>query len=179
MILVRIDRIKGDVKIEGYKDWFLAESVDFGVGRKVQASASSSKDLEEEKPEEQELSISKTVDSSTVYLMHAAMKGRTDAFLPFAVDIHFIQNRPIEDTNKKSVHAFLKIRIENAIITDWSIDGSDDDRPKETVKIWFNRAAMKYRAVAENHTYETHGPLGWDQQANKDWKSDVLLKNDG
>lgn len=179
MILVRIDRIKGDVKIDGYKDWFIAESIDFGVGRKMESVDTAGKDLEEGRAEEQELSISKTIDAATVYLMHSAMKGRTEVATarPVSIDIHLVQNMR-DDTSKKSVQAYLKIRIENAIITDWDLEASGDERPTENLKIWFNRAAMRYRASADGKVFETHGPLGWDQQENKDWKSDVLLKND-
>ena len=180
MILVRIDRIKGDVRIEGYKDWFIADSIDFGVGRKVEVVDTSGKDIEEGKVEEQELSISKSVDVASVYLMHAAMKGRTEvaSSRPVSVDIHLAQIMQSNASSSRSVQAYLKIRIENAIITNWDIEASGDERPSESIKLWFNRAAMKYRASADGKVFETHGPLGWDQQENKDWKPDVLLKND-
>lgn len=182
MILVRIDRIKGTVQVPGYKDYFVANSIGFGVGRKISDSNGNANDLTIEKSEEQELSLEKFVDAATVYLMHAAMKGRTDTGGPrtLSIDIHLVQTRAYEDAGTKQQMAlpYMKIRIENAIIQDWSIDASDDDRPTESLKIWFNRAAMKYRATHDGKVYETHGPLGWDQQENKDWKSDELLKRD-
>lgn len=176
MIAVQIQGVPGDVKIPGYdKDkWFVAESFSFGVGRSVQAS-DSAKDIEVGKKEEQELSIEKTVDSATVYLMYLAMKGRSGSDSGFfSVDIHLIQT----STDGGPVAPYMKIRIENAMIKEWEINGSDDDRPTESIRIWFNKSAMKYRTSQDGKTYSTHGPLGWDEQGNKDWKPQKLLIKD-
>lgn len=177
VIVVQIQGVPGDVKIPGYdKDkWFVAESFGFGVGKKMDTSESG-KDIEIGKKEEQELTIEKSVDSATVYLMYLAMKGRSGSESGFfSVDIHLIQ---AASEGGKDVSAFLKIRIENAMITEWDINGSNDDRPTESLKIWFNKSAMKYRSTQDGVIYSTHGPLGWDEQGNKDWKPPSLLKKD-
>ena len=177
MIVVQIQGVPGDVKIPGYdkEKWFVAEEISFGVGKSVQ-TADSGKDIEIGKKEEQELSIEKSVDSATVYLMYLAMKGRSGATESgfFSVDIHMIQ----ASTDGGPVTAFLKIRIENAMIKEWNISASEDDRPTESLRIWFNKAAMKYRSSSDGKTFSTHGPLGWDEQGNKDWKPQKLLIKD-
>lgn len=177
MIVVQIQGVPGDVKIPGYdkEKWFVAESISFGVGRSISASGSS-KDIEIGKKEEQELSLEKTVDSATVYLMHLAMKGRSVSTESgfFSVDIHMIQ----ASTDGGSLAAFLKIRIENAMIKEWEITADEDNRPTESLRIWFNKAAMKYRSTKDGVTFSTHGPLGWDEQGNKDWKPQKLLIKD-
>lgn len=188
MILVRIDRIKGDVKIPGYDSWFIATSMDFGVGRKVEASSTNATtggkvvDVQIGKAESQELSIDKSVDSATVYLMQAAMKSRSDGGKSYlvSIDIHLIQNKSYDEAidSKSPVKPYLKIRIENAIVQSWKISADDDQRPSESISIWFNRAAIKYRASPDGKVYQTFGPLGWDQQKNEEWKSDQLTKND-
>ena len=176
MIVVQIQGVPGDVKIPGYdrEKWFVAESFSFGVGKSVQASESS-KDIEIGKKEEQELSIEKSVDSATVYLMYLAMKGRSGSESGFfSVDIHLIQ----ASTDGGALAAYLKIRIENAMITQWDINATNDDRPTESLRIWFNKSAMKYRSTQDGVTFSTHGPLGWDEQGNKDWKPQKLLIRD-
>ncbi|MDX1925735.1 MAG: type VI secretion system tube protein Hcp [Pirellulaceae bacterium] len=176
MIVVQIQGVPGDVKIPGYdKDkWFVAESIGFGVGKSVEATKSS-KDIEIGKKDEQELTIEKTVDCATVYLMYLAMKGRSGTESGFfAVDIHMIETT----TNGGPVAAFLKIRIENAMIKQWDISADQDERPTESLRIWFNKSAMKYRSTHDGVTFSTHGPLGWDEQANKDWKPQRLLIKD-
>ncbi len=178
MIVVRIEGVPGDVEIPGYdgNKWFVADSMSFGVGKNIQAS-DSKQDIEIGKNEEQELSIGKTVDAATVYLMHRAMKGRSGSTGSgfFTVDIHLIQ---AISNDAKPAKAYLKIRIENAMVKSWSVDASDDDRPTESLSIWFSRSAMKYRTTSDGVTFKAHGPLGWDEQLNKDWKPDSLLKND-
>lgn len=173
MILVRIDGIKGDIEIPGYVDWFSAESVGFGVGRQVDANDSKKRDLEIEKLDVQEMAIDKTVDSATVYLMLAAMKGRSlgDKAV-VAVDVHMVENRD------EGAKAYLKIRLENALIKDWNLNASEDARPSESISIWFNKACIAYWSMEldkhKNPVYTRHGPHGWDQQENKEWKSDSL-----
>ncbi|MCC6510967.1 MAG: type VI secretion system tube protein Hcp [Pirellulaceae bacterium] len=182
MILVRIDRIKGDVKIPGYENqWFIADSMSFGVGRDVGAKGRKSQDVEIGKAEIQALEIEKWVDSATVYLMHASMQARSKSGgQAVSIDIHLVHTRQYDDADQKSkaVKPFLKVRIENAIIKEWSIDASGDERPRESLSVWFNRAAMKFRATTDGKVFQTYGPLGWDQYENKDWKSDELLKNE-
>ncbi len=176
MIVVQIQGVPGDVKIPGYdrEKWFVAESFGFGVGKSVQAS-DSSKDIEIGKKDEQELTIEKSVDSATVYLMYLAMKGRSGSETGFfSVDIHLIQ----ASTDGGALAAFLKIRIENAMIKQWDISANDDNRPTESLRIWFNKSAMKYRSTQDGVTFSTHGPLGWDEQGNKDWKPQKLLIKD-
>ena len=176
MIVVQIQGVPGDVKIPGYdkEKWFVAESFGFGVGKSIQAS-DSGKDIEIGKKDEQELSIDKSVDSATVYLMYLAMKGRSGSESGFfSVDIHLIQ----ASTDGGALAAYLKIRIENAMLKQWDINASNDDRPTESLKIWFNKSAMKYRSTQDGVTFSTHGPLGWDEQGNKDWKPQKLLIKD-
>lgn len=180
MILVRIDRIPGNVKIPGYTEYFSVDSLSFGVGRAVEASKEDASDISISDSEVQSLNFDKRVDAASVYLMHAAMKGRTKTDVPttLSIDIHFVQSRHYDDPLKaKAVPAaYLKIRIENAIIQNWSLTGSEDARPDESVSVWYNRAAMKYHAADEGQSFVTYGPLGWDQQTNTDWRSDVLNK---
>lgn len=185
MILIRIDRIVGDVKIPGYKDWFTATSISFEVAtddatmkkRKGFSKTSKERDIEFDPDEEddanpRELQIDKTVDAATVYLMHAAMKARKGGTeQEVSVDIHFCQNRDYEalENADKKVRPYLKIRLENAYISTWGIDGSDDERPTESLTLCFNKAAMSYRASVDGKVFQTYGPHGWDQEANVDW----------
>lgn len=173
MILIRIDGIKGDVEIPGYVDWFAADSVSFGVGRQIEVGGSKKRDVEVDKLDVQEMAISKTVDSATVYLMLAAMKGRSlgDKAV-VSVDVHMIESRD------EGAKAYLKIRLENALIKDWNLDAGDDERPNESISVWFNKACMAYWSMElDKHkapVYTRHGPHGWDQQENKEWKLDSL-----
>lgn len=181
MILIRIDKVEGGVQFPNYQGYFIADSFDFGVTTDVKVpDIKNPFDMELSDAEEQELSISKQVDSATVYLMLQAMKGRTVEGVtePCCIDIHIVHTRRYEEkdlgTTDRSPNAFLKIRIEDAILQEWSINGSNDDWPTESIKLKFNRAAMKFRAFGEGGKSVTHGPKGWDQFKNEPWNSDVL-----
>ncbi len=183
LILVRIDRITGDVEIPGYEKWFVAKSIDFGVSQKAETAEGGDRDIEIGKVEVTELEIEKSIDAATVYLMQLAMKSRSQSAgrQPLNIDIHLAQNRNDLDgqsDSKKPVRAFMKIRIENAIVQEWGLTASEDGRPDESLKIWFNKAAIKYYATKDGKTYKTYGPVGWDQYGNVDFKSDELSKAD-
>lgn len=183
MILVRIDRITGDVSIPGYKNWFVATSIDFGVGRKIETSEVDDQDIEIGKHETQELSIDKSTDAATVYLMQLAMKSRSESAgaQPVHIDIHLVQNRTELDGTvdpDKPIRAYLKIRIENALVQSWKLSASDDERAEESLSIWFNKAAIKYYGSKDGKTFTTYGPVGWDQYGNTDFKSNELSKPD-
>ena len=182
MILVRIDKVKGDVAIPGYEDWFKATSFEFGVGREISASESSEQDLEVSTKKDQSLSIEKFTDAATVYLMQLAMKSRSQnaGSVPVCIDIHVIETRGFREGNSdvEKVRPYVLIRIENAFVTNWSLSGSDDDRPAESLDIWFSKAAIKYYGWNDSSkTFKAFGPVGWDQYDNVDFRPEILSRS--
>ncbi len=110
-----------------------------------------------------ELGLDKEVDSASVYLMHLAMKSQASVDMRFvAVEIHVLEDRAIEKAEKGVVRPFLKIRLENALISGWELNGEEDGKASESITVWYDKAAMKYYAVSPNAPTQEHGPLGWD-----------------
>lgn len=172
MILVHIEGVRGDCQISRYQNYFIAEGISFGVGRRVEVmKTGKGRDIETGKGEVQELTIDKSIDTASIDLMYNSMRDRSDSGPPklVTVKIDFVQTA---DFNKnKDVNAYLKIRLGEAMLKSWSITGSEDGRPSESVVVSFNQAAALYRASSDGFaTFQTHGPKGWDQQKSEDWK---------
>jgi type VI protein secretion system component Hcp len=185
MILMRITGVKGSCKIQGYereKDaWFPVDSAGFGFqadrssrkGRKKKRKSRYEDDLDDDEEEEgpsdfSELSVDKPIDSATCDLMYFAMRDRTKTKVDrqtVNVDIHFVGLAGTAG----GVHAFLRIRLEDAVVSAWSISGSDDNRPTESFSIKFDRCAMQYHATEDGKTFRPAGRRGWDQVENKEW----------
>ncbi len=148
------------------------------MGRKVEAlKKGGDRDLETGRGESQELTIGKTIDRASVDLMLAAMRDRSDSGPPpqIAVKIDFVTSLAYELTDEKvrdeDVHAYLKIRLGKALLKQWSIDGSGDERPTESLTISFNQSAATYYASADGgKTIQTFGPKGWDQQSSAEYR---------
>ena len=69
MILVYVEGCSGDCKINGFADYFTAESFGFGVERELVDSAKGgTADVNIGIGEMQECTISKSMDSSSAYL---------------------------------------------------------------------------------------------------------------
>ncbi len=172
MILVHIEGIRGDCKVARYKDYFFAENISFGVGRRVEVmKKGGGRDLETGKGEPQELTIDKSIDTASIDLMYCSMKDRSDSGAPklLTVKIDFVQTADMN--TEKGMNSFFKIRLGEALIKSWSVSGDTDGRPQESVVVAFNQAAAVYKASSDGFkTFQTFGPKGWDQQKSVDWK---------
>jgi type VI protein secretion system component Hcp len=196
MILVKVDGVVGDVTLEGYDNrWFLATGCQFRVSE-GKSSVDDDDDLDDDSAsakrrkarkkkksnaahddwDHMELGIDKEADSASVYLMHLAMKSQAAVDLRFlAVEIHILEDSSVGDMKKGVVLPFLKIRLENALISGWELNAEEDGKATESITIWYDKAAMKYYTFKPNAPTQEHGPLGWDQYEGN-WKCDALMK---
>ena len=116
------------------------------------------------------MQVSKAVDMATVNLMQLAMEARmqpTGNELPLVADIHFIGSVDSED----GLHTFtfLRIHLESVEIKGWSISGSGDERPTESLTLGYEKAAMCYQSTPDGRLKDPKIKAGWDQKANKTW----------
>lgn len=191
LILLRIGdpggfSVNGDCLIPGYENWITLDSVNFGVGRNIEAKGGGL-DIQQKAPsdEMQTLSVEKTMDSSSIYLMHKSIQDRSPTSgtenAPTSAMIHFVENlvesQAANSSSENNAIPFLKIKLGNVLIKSWSIsaDGSGG-RPTESIELWFSQVSMAYwgkRPGSQPGRLEVHayGPKGWDQIAQEDWPS--------
>ncbi len=165
MIIVSFDTLRSVtssyVALEDYKTqggWFAAQDIDFGHGAnfrggKTGDNGGPSVDLFVEKPDKNELTITKKVDEFTPYLM---FKAATDRKLKSKsgeiVFISFLSVRAglARDGETEGVRAWLKLAFGTCFLTEWKISGSEGSSgdagvPTETLTISYNQVAMSYK----------------------------------
>jgi hypothetical protein len=190
----------GSIKIANYDGagdgWFPVDSFSFGLHKKEDksdqgghsaphaGSTNSSAGSHSPTPgggkggdgERPELSIEKSIDTATCSLMMLVMaersskKGVGKKATPLTADIHIITS-VARKLDEHFIYTSLMIHLEAVDVKSWTIHGSGDSRPTESVVLRYDRAAMIYFSTTEAKTFHRVGPYGWDQTANKafDW----------
>lgn len=165
MILVRIDEIPGDSKIEGFEKYFTAESFGFGVERELAESGKAgTADVNIGVGELQECTVSKSMDSASTALAKKAISGSSCG----TADIKFVESIT-RDGNAMFNIVYLAYKLDNVFIKSWSTSGDGDDRPTEDVAIWYNKIAFCYFATTDGKEFKFAGDCKWDQVKSKPW----------
>ena len=123
---------------------------------------------------ESKISIGKYVDATSVTLMKIAMENRKekkkDSKKFLKADIHFLESvRKSGDSKARFVFPYMMIHVEDALIKEWNINATGDDRPQETLQLWFDKIAMKYFKTVDGQTWTHSGCTKWDQHKNEEW----------
>lgn len=169
MILVRIDGVPGDCKIEKFEEYFTAESFGFGVERELAESGKAgTADINIGVGELQECTISKSMDSASAALAKKAISGSSCG----TADIKFVEAITIKGDSYNIV--YLQYKLDNVFIKSWSTSGDSDDRPTEDVAIWYNKIAFCYFTTTDGMEFKFAGDCRWDQVKAKPW-SEVNL----
>ncbi len=172
MIVVRIDEIPGDCKIEGFEKYFIAESFGFGVERELAESGKAgTADVNIGVGELQECTISKSMDSASTALAKKAISGSSCG----TADIKFLESIT-RDAGAMFNIVYLAYKLDNVFIKSWSTSGDGDDRPTEDVAIWYNKIAFCYFATKDGKEFKFQGDCRWDQVKSKPWTEADLPK---
>jgi hypothetical protein len=120
----------------------------------------------------QEISIQKEIDRATTDLMALAMeehskpKGDNRAAAggkELEADIHVLSSVVFGTGKQRYIFASLMIHLAHVRVEEWGINGSGDNRPSETVKLGFDKAAMHY-SWYDGQAFIHFGPKGWSQK---------------
>ena len=76
-------------------------------------------------------------------------------------ELAFIES--LEDGNRY----YMQFKLDGAAVKGWNFSGSEDDRPTETIQLWYNKIFMevKYGANAEKAVSR-----GWSRVEGKQWQ---------
>lgn len=159
--------IPGDSTIVGHEKWIACQNLSMDVSREASSSITSkgsdskrSTELLDDVAEANEINVTKSVDCASCLLMHYAVSG---VAVPTSAKIHVLTSGiDLEAT------LILEIVLERPIIADWSLNGDEDTRPTETVKIRYDKVSMKYWQF-DGKTRTATTPKGWDRKLAQDW----------
>jgi len=162
MILLKLPGIPGDSSVDGHKEWISCTSVSWDIEREFSESAKAGTlDINLGLADLPPIELGKSMDKSSVYLMQNAVAGSSLG----TAEIHFITSAGTEGSGAP----YLEYKLDTAIISKWTISGSEDDRPEETVGLWYSKIWMKYYTTKDGKTYTAAGDKGWDRVLNKAW----------
>ena len=122
--------IKGDVTEGNHSNWIEVSSLQWGVGRGISSPTGASADRESSAPSVSEVVVTKDQDIATIGLVTAALQGDG-----VKVEIHFCR------TNKDQMDVYLKIELENVMISGYSVS-SGGDRPTESISFNFTKITV-------------------------------------
>ncbi len=157
--------IKGDCEIKGYEEWISCTDISWALTREFkESSKAGSKDLFTGVTDIPPIEIQKSFDKSSVELMKFACGG--GKICDFA-KIHLLTTG--EDMSEASKNWYLEFKLFNPILASWSISGSEDERPSETITLWYYKVQLKYRPFDGQKFIDNVPPRGWDRLGHKGW----------
>ena len=125
------------------------------------------------------ISVTKFVDGTTTSLMRFAMedrcKAKSDRERMRKADFHFLHSVRGKETKEikptRFVFPYMMITLENVLVKGWNISAGADDRPVETIELWYDKAAMRYYRTKDGVEWIGGDVSGWDQYKNEPWSA--------
>jgi type VI secretion system secreted protein Hcp len=142
-VFIKIGDIKGESTEKGHEGWIELQSMQWGVGRGISSPAGGA-DREASAPSISELTLSKTLDSSTPKLFLNAVGG--SGVIP-EVELHLVDT---SNTGGPGT-VFYTLKLYNVLVSGLSTSAAaGSDRPQESISLNFTKIEMKYFIVDEN-----------------------------
>jgi type VI secretion system secreted protein Hcp len=152
-IFLKLGDIKGESKDKSHKDeiellsWSWGEAQTGSAGRGGGSGAG--------KVEMQDITFTKYIDKASTKLILSCAKGD---HIPKA-DVAL---RKAGGEQKE----FLKINLEDVMITSYSTGGSGGDHPTENVSLTFGKISIEYFEQDNKGNVTSAGKVGWDVKQN-------------
>ena len=163
MIIMQLKDIPGECELTGKTDWIVVDSLSWEITREEKESGKvGTKDINLGVAEMPALTMGKSMDRASVFLMQQAIAGGA---LGAPCIIELLATGGID----KEAQVYLRYELERPIIKSWSIDASEDDRPTESVSILYNKIRMEYFQSQDGKEYKSAGKKGWDVVSGAAW----------
>jgi len=159
MIVIKLRGVKGDCKIPKYKEYLTVNTVSWDMDNETpdpDARGNVNIDLDKLPG----VTVNKSMDIASCDLMQCAMARRPLG----TADIKFLMQ---QGTDKDPL-PYLEFKLDHAVLRSWSIEGSDDGRPTETVVINYYKIWMQYTPF-DGARPGTPISRGWDRVRNEPW----------
>lgn len=155
-IYIQIDKIDGNVTAAGHEKWIEVHSMSFGVGRGIMSvTPGAVKDRESSIPSISEIIISKTMDETSPLLFIEACVG-----IAKTMKIHFCRTGDQTQT-------YMEYILNNVLISSYSVQGSGDSIPQESLSLNFDKIEVKYTPYGDDHKPGSPIPAGYDMKTAK------------
>ena len=155
-IYMKFGAIAGSTTTDGFKDWIQVNSFQWGVGRGVSLPHGAEDTREGSEPSISEVVVTKRMEKSSPKLWQDAVGG------DFGTEVQV----KFTTTTKDKVESFLEYKFTNTGLSGYSVAGSGDNAPDESLSLNFAKVEWKYGQIdAKTGTkWET---VSWDLTQQK------------
>lgn len=148
--------VAGSVATSGFQDWCELNSFQWGVGRGISMPHRGDSTREGSEPSVSEIVVTKRMDKGSIKLWQDAVAGQLNS----KVTIKFTS------TTKDKVESYLEYDLTDTGLSGYSVSGSGDDPPTESLSLNFAKITWKYTALDAKTTGQPQS-AGWDMTQQK------------
>ncbi|WP_444929373.1 Hcp family type VI secretion system effector [Microbulbifer sp. SSSA002] len=149
--------IKGNVTASGYEDWIEIDNFNFGVGRGITMEAGAMSNREATRPSLSEVSFSKRLDAASGGLFKSSVTGDEGV----TVEIHVVQ------TGANSVEKYAVYKLENTLISSYSMSGSAGGPPAESISLSYAKIEAELNHADKTNKNPASMRVGYDLETAK------------
>ena len=167
MIVMNLDPIKGDCKIDGYADWITLDDCSVEIAREPKESGhTGTTDLLLGMPDCGPVSLKKTCDKASIYLQKMAIGGGALG-KDSKCQIVWLESG-IGHGDEQKFNKYMELELTRPILKKYAVDASGNDRAVEAIELIYSKILMTYYERNPNDGSQIkHGPQGWDLVSGK------------
>lgn len=147
-IYMKIDGIPGTATEAHHEGWCVMEECNFTVQREVNTDQGNVVDRSNKAPHFDDLELKKYSDKASPLLMKWMITGQTHD-----VVIHFC---------KESGEEYMVYDLKKVLLSEYTIEGAEDDRPKDSLKIDYAQIDFIYRSYDSTNENFEEQKAGYD-----------------
>lgn len=142
----------GNVTAAGYENWIEVDSLSFGVGRSISMQAGSMANRESSRPSISEVTITKPLDAASGGLFKSSVTGDSGV----TVEIHIVQ------TGADKVEKFAVYKLEDVILSSYSISANSGSAPHESISLSFAKIEADLTHADKTNKNTKNMKVGYD-----------------
>ncbi len=155
-VYIKFDGITGESTDDKHKGWSDLTSVSQVIHRSGTGGVGVARNAGTAQLED--IQCSKLLDKASNDIAKELIKGKT--FKTVEIDM-------TTDTAGSGRESYFKYKLENVIVTSYSVSGSPGSRPHESFSLNFTKIEATYQEVKEDGAKGASVPYTWDSQAAK------------
>lgn len=156
-IYLKLGTVAGSVTAAGYEQWVECNSLQWGVGKAVSTPVGSTANRECSTASVSEVTLTKSMDKSTISLFKCAVAGSDKAAL---LKVHILKQ------DGQQISPFVEYEFTNALVSGYSVS-SGGDRPSESLSFNFTKCQVKYVEANAEATEGNPTVAGFDLTTGK------------
>lgn len=162
-------KIKGDCEMKGYEEHISLTSASWELEREFGESAKmGTKDINLGQPNMPPIELAKSMDVSSADFFQHSVAGTIVCDIAY---INFISTQGVDVDSSKQVAPFLCIKLQKPFVSKYSLSGEEDERPTESITLWYYAAHMTYTAIDDKGKPKgKKHQRGWSRTSNSTWQ---------